>query len=71
MAWPENVPRAQDRRSNPARPHQRFALFTYSDVRVHHWSRVRNADVNEMVDAALDRRGDGSFDGNEISGLPR
>jgi hypothetical protein len=43
--------------------------FAYSDIRVHHWSRMRNADVNEMVHAGMDRRGDSSFDRNEIHAL--
>ena len=66
MAWPENVLTAagsslESRLTSPTvRPLHALRCA------VHHRSRVCDADVDEMVDARTDRRGDGSFDRSEI-----
>src|SRR6266550_3563466 len=45
---PQDIPGAQDGRSETAGADCRLALRAHLDIRLHHWRRLRDADIYKM-----------------------
>ena len=66
MPGAEDVPGSQNRGANPCCSDERFALLANGDIRVHHRSGMRNADVDKMIDSSLPRGCDRGVNRGEI-----
>ncbi len=69
MAWPQDVPRPQNRGADSARGKERFALLSHRNIGTHHRCGMRDAHVNKMVHTGMERRSHGRSNRFEVYAL--
>src|SRR4051794_19218697 len=68
MSRAEDVPRAHKRRLHSTVPDERLTFRAHRDERLHHRSRLRDAEINEVPNAGVARAFHRDLDGWQING---